>query len=133
MFERFRSKSLTATAAGLLAALGVGGVALAQSGTSATKTPAPATAPAAESTTGPDTDSVQQGDQTTPDVGSATASSAAASSTPEAPGAAEAPGASEAPGAPEAAGSETGPSDGPGGYADNPNDASANTQQQGQN
>jgi hypothetical protein len=61
----------------------------------------------AESTSGPDTDTLQQGDQSAPDT--------AAESAPETAG--------------ESA-SETGPSDGPGGYADtNPN---ADTQQQGE-
>jgi hypothetical protein len=40
----------------------------------------------------------------------------------------------EAPGAPESASSESAtPSDGPGGYADDPANASADTQQQGEN
>jgi hypothetical protein len=134
MFERFHSKTMTATAAALLSALGVGGIAVAQSGKSASKAPANAaqTAEAPENTTGPDTDNIESGDQTTPDA-PATASVSSkkltkVSSKAKASQAAEAPG-TETPDsgteAPEAPGSETPGNDGPGGHADEPGNPNA--------
>jgi hypothetical protein len=73
---------------GIMAALGVGGTAVAGAATNATSTPPPATAPA--DTGAP----VTQGDQTAPDVAGAPETSA------------------------ESTTSESAPSDGPGGYAD---------------
>jgi hypothetical protein len=98
-----------AITAGVILATALGtGVAMAASGPAPTTNPSvPATARPApttsESTTGSDTDTTQQGDQTTPD----TAAGAAESSTD-----------SSAESATESASSETGPSDGPGGHAD---------------
>ncbi len=98
-----------------IAALAVGGSALASAGQKASTPNAPAVtqeqqseqAGAVEQTNAVDTDNVQQGDQSgTDQVGEAAGSES------------------------EQATSESGPSDGPGGYADtNPN---ANTQQQGE-
>jgi hypothetical protein len=105
-----------------VAALAVGGSAIASA-----QQKAPAS-PAAEQVGGPDTDSIQSGDQTTPDAAGVSATAA------EAPGT-EAPSASETPGAPEAAetpGSESAPnSDGPGGHADEPGNPTADHQFQG--
>jgi len=106
-----------------LAALAVGGSALASAAQHKSNTPAKvhvatATTPAdpagpadvadpAESTSGPDTDTLQQGDQSAPDTAAESASETAGESA-----------------------SETGPSDGPGGYADTTDNA--DTQQQGE-
>jgi hypothetical protein len=110
-----RLKTGTGLVAGL-AALALGGSAIAGA---ATNTPTK-TAPAAESTTGPDIGNVQSGDQTTPDVkGQA---KAAESSTSEAT--------SES--ASETNGESASSSDGPGGYADPAGNANADTQQQGE-
>jgi cytoskeletal protein RodZ len=126
-----------------LSALAVGGSAIASAQQSGTTTTPP---PASEPVGGPDTDSIQSGDQTTPDAPGTTASTkattakvalkaspkAAASQTPEAPGT-EQPAASEQPGAAEQPGSESAAnSDGPGGHADEPGNASADHQFQGQ-
>jgi hypothetical protein len=69
----------------------------------------------ASEVTSPDTDNVQEGDQTTPDVPAAK-TTAKAASTSESEGAGE---------------SENSPSDGPGGYADAP--GNPDTQQTGEN
>jgi hypothetical protein len=129
-FERRRtmskriSKFLAAFAA--LAALAVGGSAIAsaqQAGHVAA--PVKQGAVSAEPVGGPDTDSSQSGDQTTPDTVAAAARTSAA---PEAPGT-EQPGAAEQPGAPEQPGSESAAnSDGTGGHADEPGNASADHQ-----
>ena len=96
--DRFRAPALAATAVLLIS-----GAASAFAAAPVTSTPAAAAvAPAAEApeAAGPDTDTLQEGDQTMPDVA----------------GAAEAPeSAAEAAEAPEAAGTEA---DGPGGHAD---------------
>jgi hypothetical protein len=115
MIERYK-KGLAVSGAALLAALGVGGVAAAQNAPSqAPKAPAataPAQSPTApETTTGPDTDTTQSGDQTAPDTGTGSES------------AAEAPGQESA--------SETPGGDGPGGHADEPGNPNADTQAQG--
>ena len=102
MFERFHSKTMTATAAALLSALGVGGIAVAQSSHGSAKAPAKA----AQTTEAPGTE------------------------TPDAPGteAPDAPGTE----APESAGSETAAgNDGPGGHADEPGNPNAQHEAQG--
>lgn len=139
MTKRIR-KLLLGVAA--LAALALGGSAFASA---QSHTPAPA-APAAESTTGPDTDNVQSGDQTTPDKPATAAKATAAQTTsgadtdkvqsgdqagPETPDKASATEPAESP---ETPGSETesaNGSDGPGGHADEPANANADHQAQG--
>lgn len=118
-----RLKTGAGVAAGL-AALALGGSAIsgAASNAPATHTGTPG---AQESTTGPDTDNVQSGDQSTPDTpGSADPRSASDRADGRAGN--------------EAAGSESGgesavDSDGPGGHADEPGNPNADTQQEGQN
>jgi hypothetical protein len=129
MFERLKSKTAVATTASLIAALGVGGVAVAQNSGNSTpaqkaspvvkvKSKKAATAPnAAENTSGPDTDTVQSGDQSTPDTGSSS----------EAPGTE-----TNDSGSAEQPGSEVSNNDGPGGHADEPGNANADHQAQGQ-
>ena len=120
--KRYKIVTLAAVAVLGLGALG-GAAVRANAGT----TPPPATSPApavavdqattAEPDAGlPDTDNVQEGDQTTPDA------TAADQTTPDT--AAEAAG--------EQAGSETAGNDGPGGHADEPGDANANHQFEGE-
>lgn len=124
MFERFTRKSLIATAAALLAALGVGGAAIAQSGSGSQATPSnPGQSktqtqelPGQESN-GPensaaDTDNVQAGDQTSPDPAGAT-------------------GAERESGTEQESGSEVANDDGPGGHADEPGNSNADHQAQG--
>jgi hypothetical protein len=134
MFERLKSKTAVATTASLIAALGVGGVAIAQN--SGNSTPAqkaspvvqvksqkasqkagPAAPKAAEDTSGTDTDTVQSGDQSTPDTGSSS----------EAPGTETNDSSSG-----EQSGSEVSNNDGPGGHADEPGNANADHQAEGQ-
>ena len=67
MFERFTRKSLTATVAALVAALGVGGVAVAQSSGSGSQPPAATQQSTAPENSATDTDNIQSGDQTSPD------------------------------------------------------------------
>jgi hypothetical protein len=122
------TKRIQKGAAALLAlgALGFGGSAVAGA------------ASTAEPVGGPDHDTIQSGDQTTPDVGTkaATASKSSTtvskSSTPSA--ASEQPGvesSTEAPGTESS--SETAPgNDGPGGHADEPGNPQADNQFQGQ-
>ena len=107
------SNRLTKIGASLaaVAALAVGGSAIA--GAAQKSAPKkPAVSQSAEPVT-PDTDNVQQGDQSAPDTGSASeqASESAAESAGE-------------------SATESGASDGPGGYADS--NANADTQQQGE-
>jgi hypothetical protein len=117
-----------------LGALGLGGSALAQ-GASTT-----------EPVGGPDRDSIQAGDQTTPDTAAAaasatkasapkasTGSSGAAAEQPGAESATEQPGAESATEQPGAEGSSetAADSDGPGGHADEPGNAAADNQFQG--
>jgi hypothetical protein len=117
-----------------LGALAVGGSAIATAQQSG-QTPAPVqqSAASSERVGGPDTDNIQSGDQTTPDtVGASAAASKAAAATTEAPGT-EQSAASEQPGAAEQPGSESAANDdGPGGHADEPGNASADHQFQGQ-
>jgi hypothetical protein len=112
-----------------VAAAVVGGGAIASAQTPA-QTPAPITKSAAttpEPVGGPDTDTIQSGDQTTPD----TVGAQKIAATAEAPGT-EQPAASELPGAPEQPGSETAAnSDGPGGHADEPGNPSIDHQFEG--
>ena len=126
MFERFHSKTITATAAALVAALGVGGIAVAQNGGSSPSSAAPAKAPAArhapsnevpgQESTAPensatDHDNVQQGDQNAPDPA----------------------GQGDKPDNGTESGSEVPNNDGPGGWADEANgNPNADTQQQGE-
>ena len=86
-------KTLIAGSAVLVLVGSVGGAALASNKTAPSK---PATT--SETTTGPDTDNIQQGDQTTPDTAGQT-SEATGETSDESSG-------------------ENGPSDGPGGHAD---------------
>jgi hypothetical protein len=108
---RSRLTKIGAAVAGV-AALAVGGSAIAGAAQKSAP-PKPAVLQSQEPVT-PDTDNVQQGDQSSPDQGSA--SEQASEATSESAG--------------ESA-SESGPSDGPGGYADS--NANADTQQQGEN
>jgi hypothetical protein len=99
MTKQFKRIAATLVA---LAALAGGGVAIAQ----AQSNPAPAPTAAPEPTGGPDTDSVQSGDQTAPDTGAAEG--------------------------PEAPGTETAANDdGPGGHADEPGNRNADHQFEG--
>jgi cytoskeletal protein RodZ len=106
-------KTIAAVAA--LGALALGGAVFAQAqpGQSAS---APSVQSASESVTSPDTDSIQSGDQTTPDpAGTASGSEQRSAESPEQPGAESAP-----------------ESDGPGGHADEPGNPNANNEFQGQ-
>src|SRR2546423_9399535 len=144
MFERFSRKTIAATGAALLAAVGVGGVTAAAQ-PSNTATPKAQSAPAQSSekpgvesgapeNSGKDPDNVQYtapGDANAK-TASATKSTVAASSqsTQEAPGT-EQSAASEQSGS-EAPRSETSNNDGPGGHADEPGNPNADHQFQGQ-
>src|SRR4051794_24654071 len=90
-------------AAAALAALALGGSVIAQAASTPAKAPAKSAVSAPENTTGPDTDSIQSGDQTTPD--SPGSASERAAETPEQPGN-------------ETAAESAADSDGPGGHAD---------------
>jgi hypothetical protein len=137
MFERLKSKTAVATTASLIAALGVGGVAVAQN--SGNATPAQKANPVAkvqaqsskaqESTSGPDTDNVQSGDQSAPDQGGA--QEPAGTETNDS-GAQEQAGTETNDGSGEQPGSEVSNNDGPGGHADEPGNANADHQAQGQ-
>jgi hypothetical protein len=122
-------KAVVAVAA--IGALAAGGSAIASAqNTAPTPTPPAVTksVTAPEPVGGPDTDSIQSGDQTTPD---AVVSGKTVAATAEAPGT-EAPAASELPGAAETPGSESAAnSDGPGGHADEPGNPTADHQFQG--
>jgi hypothetical protein len=113
-----------------LAALAVGGSAVASAQNSGQKpAPAPQSAVSSEKVGGPDTDNIQSGDQTTPDTTGVAAKATTAQA--ETPGT-EQPPASEEPGAAEQPGSETAAdSDGPGGHADEPGNATADHQFEG--
>jgi hypothetical protein len=141
MFERFHQNSAKATIAALLAALGVGGVAVAQSGGSTqppAKSPTPAAAqnstsssakavetPGQESTapenSAADPDNVQQGDQAEPK-----GSAGEQESANEKGSAGETESATE-----QESGSEKVGDDGPGGHADEPGNPNADHQAQG--
>lgn len=135
MFEKFRGKTAGATVAALLAALGVGGIAAAQNGSSAPpaqtqapsgaqRSPAAGEVPGQESnapeSSAADPDNVQQGDASTAaTAGTTTPDVPTAGDTPDTGSAAEAPG-SEVPG-----------NDGPTGHADEPGNAAADHQATG--
>ncbi len=105
-----------------LAALALGGATIAGA-TANAPAGAPATVKTPEVAGGVDRDTIQSGDQTTPD--GATAKAAQAGESTSAAGEAAAG---------EPATGETAPaSDGPGGHADEPGNANANVEQQGQN
>jgi hypothetical protein len=105
--DRFRAPALAAAAVLVISGAGIAFAA----GPSAA-TPVPATPIVQAEPTGPETNLLQQGDQTTPDVAGAASTTAAESATSET--AAEAPAGTGAAGT-EAAGTEA---DGPGGHAD---------------
>jgi cytoskeletal protein RodZ len=108
-------KTIAAVAA--LGALALGGAVFAQA-QSGQSTAAPPAQSASESVTSPDTDNIQSGDQTTPDQpGTAGASSASEPQSSE----------SEQPGVESPSNN-----DGPGGHADEPGNAGANYEFQGQ-
>jgi hypothetical protein len=125
---------------GALAALAFGGATFAQAGQQPVK-------PTVEPASAPDTDTVQSGDQTTPDTPAAPAAKASKVSATAASAAAEAPGTETADGSTdqgsatgsetpdtgaETPGSETPNDDGPGGHADEPGNANADHQAGGQ-
>ena len=93
-----------------VAALAVGGSALASAGTTPTPAPAPAQAPV----TAVDGDNVQQGDQTAPDTGAASEQSSTETSSES------------------GAAGEVSANDGPGGHADEPANPNADHQFEGQ-
>jgi hypothetical protein len=135
MFEQLKSKTAIATAASLIAALGVGGVAVAQN--SGNATPAHKANPVtqvqgqqtkAQDSSAADSDNVQSGDQSAPDKGSA--QEPAGTETNDASG--EQPGTETNDTSGEQSGSEVSNSDGPGGHADEPGNAIADHQAQGQ-
>lgn len=132
----FKQLKYTTGAVAALAALSLGGAAIAgatgsqPNRSAAVTTPTGVTPPTTvtppESTSQTDGDNIQSGDQTTPDTtpagGADTASAGDANDT-----------ASESP-AKESGTSETAAAnDGPGGHADEPGSPNANTDQQGQN
>jgi hypothetical protein len=111
MFERLKSKTAVATTASLIAALGVGGVAVAQN--SGNTTPAQKANPVTQ----------VKGQQTK-------AHEPADSETNDASG--EQPGTETNDSSGEQPGSEVSNNDGPGGHADEPGNASADHQAEGQ-
>jgi hypothetical protein len=135
MFDRFGGKTAGVTVAALLAALGVGGVAAAQNGStsqqapasshsSAARTSAASEVPGQESNapenSAADPDNVQQGD-----TAGAVAKLAAA---PDVPAAGDTPDTGSAAEAPR---SEVPGDDGPGGHADEPGNPAADHQATG--
>jgi hypothetical protein len=127
MGENVRKRLIKLGAALLaIAALAVGGSALASASdkTSTPATPAVTQEQQGEQSQAVDTDNIQQGDQSAPDVAAADTSNAVDTDNIQQ---GDQSGTDQAG---EQATSESGPSDGPGGYADtNPN---ADTQQQGE-
>jgi threonine dehydrogenase-like Zn-dependent dehydrogenase len=105
-----------------LGAIGLGGSAIANA------------ASATEPVGGPDNDTIQSGDQTTPDVGTKAATASKSSAAASSSSSSEQPGvesSTEAPG--NESSSETAPgNDGPGGHADEPGNPQADNQFQGQ-
>ena len=152
MFERFRGKTAAATAAALLAALGVGSIAAAQNGstappaqtraaTSSQSSSAPSSAatevPGQESNapenSAADPDNVQQGDTAITGKAAASADVPTAGDTPDTR-TADVPTAGDTPdtgSAAEAPGSEVAGDDGPGGHADEPGNPTADHQATG--
>src|SRR4051794_27645671 len=114
MFERFHRKSLTATAAALLAALGVGGVALAQSGNPTQKAASPPSAANAATDLPESASDKPDGPES-------------ANDTADAPESANDP----ADGSEQESGSEKANDDGPGGHADESGNANADHEAQG--
>jgi cytoskeletal protein RodZ len=110
-------KTIAAVAA--LGALALGGAVFAQA-QSGQGTAAPPVQSASESVTSPDTDSIQSGDQTTPDQPGTASASASSASEPQSSE-------SEQPGV-----ESPSSNDGPGGHADEPGNANANYEFQGQ-
>jgi len=106
--DRFRAPALAATAVLLIS----GAASAFAAGPVTPATPAPVAPVTQAEPTGPDTDTLQVGDQTTPDVAGTATIKASETATSET--AAEAPAGTEAAGT-EAAGAA---SDGPGGHAD---------------
>jgi hypothetical protein len=118
-----------------LGALALGGSAVAGAVQNNATAPVVKQAPskAQENTSGPDTDSIQSGDQTTPDKakeapGTEQSAASERSSSNEAPGTEQSP-ASESG---SESSSEVAGNDGPGGHADEPGNANADHQAQGQ-
>jgi len=152
MLERFRGKTAAATAAALLAALGVGGIAAAQNGSTAPPAQTPAatssqssSAPSSAATDVPvqesnapensaaDPDNVQQGDTAITGKAAASADVPTAGDTPDTR-TADVPTAGDTPdtgSAAEAPGSEVAGDDGPGGHADEPGNPTADHQATG--
>ena len=143
MFERFPRKTMAATSAAFLAAMGIGGAAIAQSGNSqpsqatSAKSVQVAERPGVESNapenSAKDPDSVQYTAPGDPDAKQNAKLTASSSASKEKPGTEQNP-ASETPGSEsaETPGSESAPgSDGPGGHADEPGNPNANHQFQG--
>jgi hypothetical protein len=132
MFDGLKSKTAVATTASLIAALGVGGVAVAQN--SGNTTPAQKANPVtqvqgqqkgAQENSATDSDSVQSSDQSAPDKGSAADTETNDASS-------EQPGTETNDSSGEQPGSEVSNNDGPGGHADEPGNANADHQAEGQ-
>ena len=119
MFKHGRKITVTLAA---IAAMALGAGAVAQAGATNTNK-----AQAAEKVTLPDRDTVQSGDQTTPD----TPGASSAQSAPEPGGNAPEKAGAESPEKAGAESSESALSDGPGGHADS--NTAADTQQEGVN
>jgi hypothetical protein len=130
MFDRLKSKTAIATAASLIAALGVGGVAVAQNSGSGVSSSPQATAAAVKSSEIPgkeskapdnsqaDQDNVQAGDQSGADKGTSD-SSASDQETNDAPDG-------------QQSGSDQETNDGPGGHADQTGNSGADHEASGQ-
>jgi hypothetical protein len=105
-----------------LAALALGGSVVAQAASTPSKAPVNSAVSSPEKTTGPDTDTIQSGDQTTPDSSTAVLKVAGTNAgTPEPSGTSE----SAAEPTTESAGESAPGNDGPGGHADEPGNANA--------
>jgi hypothetical protein len=107
-----------------LGALALGGSAVAgavQSNNATAPVVKQAPSKAQENTSGPDTDSIQSGDQTTPDKGSK-----------EAPGTEQSAASEQSSESSSESSSEVAGNDGPGGHADEPGNANADHQAEGQ-
>ena len=135
MFERFSRKSMAATGATLLAAFGISGVAIAQSGGASSEKPGVESN--APENSARDGDNVQY---TPPGESNGKAAavhskrsnathSSRTKSAKETPGTEQSPASEQSSG--EAPGSETANNDGPGGHADEPGNANADHQFQG--
>ena len=147
MFKRFRNKATTATAAALLAALGVGGVALAQSsssGPASNQSGSPtvqlrqssiagAEAPGQESTapenSAADPDNVQGGDQSNDEANDSAGSDA--NDAPDKGEVSDKADAEQDPASERESGSDVPGDDGPAGHADEPGTQNANHEAEG--